>query len=140
MREELHSRIAAANWGGQVLVPGAMQPKEIAEWIGAADLLCLPSYSEGYPNVVVEALACGRPVVATEVGGIPELVNATNGRLVAPRDAIALHGALVEVLGRSWDHAALSAGSSRSWDDVARATLAVCQLACQGNPECEAAI
>jgi glycosyltransferase involved in cell wall biosynthesis len=132
MREELHARIAAAHCSERVHLPGAMQPKAIAEWIGAADLLCLPSYSEGYPNVVVEALASGRPVVATDVGGIPELVNDTNGRLVAPGDAVALQRALAQVLERSWDHQAIAATWSRSWDDVARATLAVCQLACQG--------
>ena len=45
-------------------------------WLGASDLLCLPSDSEGCPNVVKEALACGRPVVATTVGGIPEIFGA----------------------------------------------------------------
>jgi teichuronic acid biosynthesis glycosyltransferase TuaC len=132
MREELRAQVAAARWGDRVLMPGAMQPEAIAEWLGAANLLCLPSYSEGYPNVVIEALACGRPVVATEVGGIPEIVDATNGRLVPPRDASALRVALAETLGRPWDQQALAAPWSRSWDDVARATLVVCEQACRG--------
>jgi teichuronic acid biosynthesis glycosyltransferase TuaC len=131
MREELRAQVAAARWGDRVLMPGAMQPEAIAEWLGAANLLCLPSYSEGYPNVVIEALACGRPVVATEVGGIPEIVDATNGRLVPPRDASALRVALAETLGRRWDQQALAAPWSRSWDDVARATLVVCEQACR---------
>jgi teichuronic acid biosynthesis glycosyltransferase TuaC len=131
MREELRAQVAAARWGDRVLMPGAMQPEAIAEWLGAANLLCLPSYSEGYPNVVIEALACGRPVVATEVGGIPEIVDATNGRLVPPRDASALRVALAETLGRPWDQQALAAPWSRSWDDVARATLEVCEQACR---------
>ena len=42
--------------------------------MAAADLVTLPSYMEGCPNVVLEALACGRPVVATNVGGIPEIL------------------------------------------------------------------
>jgi teichuronic acid biosynthesis glycosyltransferase TuaC len=133
MRDEVHARVAAAPWGERVYLPGTMQPREIAEWIGAADLLCLPSYSEGYPNVVVEALASGRPVVATDVGGIPEIINIHNGRLVVPRDPLALRNALAEVLERSWDHAALAAAWSRSWDDVAQATLAVCELARRGR-------
>ena len=41
--------------------------------MAAADVITLPSYMEGCPNVVLEALACGRPVVATNVGGIPEI-------------------------------------------------------------------
>jgi teichuronic acid biosynthesis glycosyltransferase TuaC len=130
MREELHDRIAIAPWATNVHLPGAMQPEAVAEWIGAADMLCLPSYSEGYPNVIVEALASGRPVVATDVGGIPELVNSANGRLVPPRDVGALQQALSSVLRLEWDQQVIAAAWSRSWDDAARATLAVCQRAC----------
>jgi teichuronic acid biosynthesis glycosyltransferase TuaC len=130
MREELQAQVAAAAWGRHVLLPGAMQPEAIAEWLSAGDLLCLPSYSEGYPNVVLESLACGRPVVATNVGGIPEIIDATNGRLVAPRDSAGLQAALAATLAGRWDQQALAAPWSRSWDDVARATLAVCEQAC----------
>jgi len=74
---------------------------------------------EGCPNVVLEALACGRPVVATSVGGIPEIMSDGCGRLVPPRDAAALAQALVAVLDTTWDAAAISAQWSRSWSDVA---------------------
>lgn len=61
--------------------------------------LVLPSREEGLPNVVLEALAHGRPVVATPVGAIPELVtDAENGRLVPVGDAVALRRALEELL------------------------------------------
>jgi teichuronic acid biosynthesis glycosyltransferase TuaC len=129
MSGELQHRIASSTWGTKVHLPGAMQPEHVAQWINAADVLCLPSYSEGYPNVVVEALACGRPVVATHVGGTPELVNATNGLLVAPRDPVALGQALATALTTEWSHEAIAASWSRSWNDVALATLAVCQEA-----------
>jgi teichuronic acid biosynthesis glycosyltransferase TuaC len=129
MREEVHARVAALQYRDRVTLPGPMQPAAIAEWMGAADLLCLPSYSEGYPNVVVEALASGRPVVATNVGGIPELVNADNGSLVPARDAVALQRGLLSVLERSWSQRGISSSWSRSWTEVARLTLAVCELA-----------
>jgi teichuronic acid biosynthesis glycosyltransferase TuaC len=129
MQDELQKRIATSTWGPKVHLPGAMQPEAVSEWINAADTLCLPSYSEGYPNVVVEALACGRPVVATQVGGTPELVNETNGLLVAPRDHAALQQALAAALQRQWNHEAIAASWSRSWNDVALATFAVCQKA-----------
>jgi teichuronic acid biosynthesis glycosyltransferase TuaC len=63
-------------WGleGQVFLPGARPHPEVAEWIGAADVFVLASHNEGLPNVVLEAMACGRPVVATRVGGVPEAV------------------------------------------------------------------
>jgi teichuronic acid biosynthesis glycosyltransferase TuaC len=68
-------------------------------------------------------------VVASNVGGIPELIDAENGCLITPRDISGLQRGLQQVLQRSWNHAALSATWSRSWSDVARATLAVCELA-----------
>ena len=129
MREELRAMVTASPWRSRVHLPGALPPEAVAELINAADLLCLPSYSEGYPNVVVEALACGRPVVSTDVGGTPELVNAGNGMLVPPRNVAALQQALAACLRREWDQQSIAAAWSRDWDDVARATLAVCQQA-----------
>jgi teichuronic acid biosynthesis glycosyltransferase TuaC len=81
----------------------------------------LPSYREGCPNVVIEALASGRPVVASNVGGIPELMDARSGRLVPAMDAKALKVALDEVLAETWDAAEISGRHSRSWSDVADA-------------------
>jgi glycosyltransferase involved in cell wall biosynthesis len=63
--------------------------------MAAADILVLPSLSEGRPNVVLEAHACGLPVVATNVGGTPELLeDGVNGLLVPVGDSDALAGAL----------------------------------------------
>jgi glycosyltransferase involved in cell wall biosynthesis len=93
---------------------------EVARWMSAADLVTLPSYREGCPNVVIEALAAGRPVVATEVGGIPELMDATCGRLVPPQDVTALAQALDETLAQGWSAAEIAARHARSWGDVAR--------------------
>jgi teichuronic acid biosynthesis glycosyltransferase TuaC len=92
---------------------------DVAVWMAAADVATLPSYMEGCPNVVLEALACGRPVVATRVGGIPEIMDDTCGCQVPPRDAQALAQGLSSVLERTWDAAEISASHSRSWDSVA---------------------
>ena len=97
----------------------AVQTDGVAEWMGAADLVTLPSYKEGCPNVVIEALASGRPVVATDVGGIPELMDDASGRLVPPQDIQALADALQEVLAREWNANELASRHTRSWRDVA---------------------
>jgi teichuronic acid biosynthesis glycosyltransferase TuaC len=133
MKDRLHELIQAAGLAQRVQVPGGMEPEGVARWIRACDVLTLPSWSEGYPNVVVEALACGRPVVATDVGGTREIVNAENGILIEPRDAAGLASALTQALDRPWNHAAIAAAMKRSWDDVARETLAVCAATVQAS-------
>lgn len=100
------------------LVPSVPTDK-VAQWMAASNLITLPSYNEGCPNVVVEALAAGRPVVATNVGGIPELMDSTCGRMVPPRDVPALTAALDQVLQSAWDAEAISASRGRGWDNVA---------------------
>jgi glycosyltransferase involved in cell wall biosynthesis len=128
--DALARRAAAAGMEGRVILPGRRDAAGIAQWMRAADVFCLPSYSEGCPNVVVEALACGRPLVATNVGGIPELVNEASGLLVPPRDAGALRGALDAALSKQWDSAGIARTSTRSWDAVAAETLALCRQVC----------
>jgi len=123
----LARQIEASGLGDRVYTPGAVTPAEVAQWISASNLLCLPSHSEGYPNVLVEALASGVPVVATDVGGTREIVDERSGVVVPVRDEAALAQALTQVLDRPWDPAALSARFGRSWEDVARSTLAVCE-------------
>lgn len=128
LRPELDSRIAALQ-APRVRLVGPQAPAQVAQWMAAADVVALPSYSEGHPNVLVEALACGRPVVGTRVGGIPEVVDAACGRLVPPRDAAALAEALRETLAGDWDEALLAARFSRSWARVAEDTLRACEEA-----------
>jgi glycosyltransferase involved in cell wall biosynthesis len=101
---------------------------EVAVWMAAADVFTLPSYMEGCPNVVLEALACGRPVVATNVGGIPEIMDDDCGQLVPPRDAPALARGLASALDRTWDAEAISSRRSRSWGDVAREQLDIFEM------------
>lgn len=65
--------------------------------LAAADLVVHPSHVDAFPTALLEALAAGRPILATTVGGIPEIVTPDVGVLVAPRDPAALAGALTEL-------------------------------------------
>jgi len=72
--------------------------------MNAGDVFCLPSHKEGLPTVLLEALACGTPIVATSVGGIPEIVaDGQVGRLVRSRDPSEMAACIEEVMETRWD-------------------------------------
>jgi len=80
----LRSEIDHAGLSANVHIVGAVAHSMLPVWINAADCLCLPSYSEGVPNVLLEAMACRTNIVATNVGGIPEIVQYPEMCLVDP--------------------------------------------------------
>lgn len=127
MKPVLQELIEQNKLQGRVHLPGGQPPDKVAEWVCASDVLTLPSWSEGYPNVVVEGVACGRPVVATDVGGTREILNDSNGILIPPKDPQRLQQALAQALSRSWNHAEIARAILRTWDDVAAETLQVCE-------------
>jgi teichuronic acid biosynthesis glycosyltransferase TuaC len=129
MGAELRQEEESSRQTGRFRLLGPRRSPEISKWLAASDLLCLPSHSEGCPNVVLEALACGRPVVATRVGGIPEILPPEAGVLVAPRDPDALAAGLTAALEREWDYGRIAAEQSRSWHQVADETFQVCEEA-----------
>lgn len=117
-------RAAIAERGrGRVTFLGSRAPDEVAACYRACDLLVLPSEREGWPNVVTEALASGLRVVATAVGGIPEIFDEPGpgvsplGALVPPGDAPAFAAAIAAVLAVPPDPAAVRGFAARySWD------------------------
>jgi glycosyltransferase involved in cell wall biosynthesis len=120
---EVAATVQALGLSKTVRLAGRQLHTEVPYWISAADVFCLPSYMEGCPNVVLEALASGRGVVATRVGGIPELVrDGETGVLVPPGDVEALAEGLASALGTPWDAERQRANVQYlSWDGVAAA-------------------
>jgi glycosyltransferase involved in cell wall biosynthesis len=99
LREELEAQTKKLGVTDQILFLGEKQPEEIPLYYNAADCLVLCSLSEGMPNVVLEAFASNVPVIATKVGGIPELIDdGVNGFLVPSKDSNALARQLVRLL------------------------------------------
>jgi len=127
LAQALQERARLTEFAQHFLFPGPACSARVARWLAAADLFCLPSHSEGCPNVVVEALACGRPVVATSVGGIPEMVDGASGMLVPPGDVDSLATAIQQALARSWDAESISRRASRTWAQVGQETWNACR-------------
>jgi teichuronic acid biosynthesis glycosyltransferase TuaC len=131
----LRSKAKHLSLGNRIFLKGACSSQEVAHWLAAANVLALPSYNEGYPNVVIEALSCGRPVIATNVGGILELVNEESGILIPPRDARAVARAIEKAMDWRWDEHSIAEQFRRGWDEAADELLQVCELALQQRRE-----
>lgn len=110
---------------GRVVAPGALPGEQVAHWIAAADAVTLPSHHEGTPNVLLEALSSGRPVVSTRVGGIPDLISEPKyGELVDPEDIAALSLAYEKVLSSEYPVSELTTNPVlMSWDEHATRLL-----------------
>ena len=79
-------------------LPGSQQQSRLADWYRAADIIALPSLSEGIPNVLLEAICCGKSFVASRVGGIPEIADPLCDRLVSPDSPKKLADAISSML------------------------------------------
>jgi teichuronic acid biosynthesis glycosyltransferase TuaC len=125
----IRSEVSSLGLQESVSFLGHVEPEMLAELMCAADVFCLASSREGWPNVVHEAMSCGTPVVATDVGAIPEMIPSEDYGLIVPvNDGAALAGALHRALLRQWDRAAIAAhGQSRSWAEVAREVVSELQ-------------
>jgi teichuronic acid biosynthesis glycosyltransferase TuaC len=99
----------------------ALPQPVLAELLSEASVLCLASTREGWPNVVNEALACGTPVVATDIGGVKDMIPSEDyGRIVAVNDQEDLNRSLAWALQKRFDRKRIAElGTSRSWTHVA---------------------
>jgi glycosyltransferase involved in cell wall biosynthesis len=109
--------------GVRVRLVGRQALSTIPTWMAAADIVVLPSHAEGTPNAVLEALACGRRVVASAVGGVPDLITRDElGTLVPPRDPGALGRALTLALRTPYaPRTVATLGARGGWDASAAA-------------------
>lgn len=136
-RQLPHADVIFVGTGSEPVTPsrcvGARPHDEIPVWMNACDVLCLPSLDEGMPNVALEALACGLPVVASRVGGVPEIIqDGVNGLTVPPGDGSALAEALRAALTNAWDKTRICASvAAFDWEVNARTVLGVLEKIAQ---------
>ncbi|OQY16433.1 MAG: glycosyl transferase family 1 [Desulfobacteraceae bacterium 4572_35.1] len=106
----------------RLILPGPQPYDKIPLYFSAADASVLASYREGCPNVVLESLATGTPVIATDVGAVPDILPVPAvGRIVEPQKVDPLRDAMAEVLNQQWDaEVVVRASGVRSWTQVAK--------------------
>jgi glycosyltransferase involved in cell wall biosynthesis len=114
MRTRLEQTIRTKKLEDCVHLHGCLSNEQLPDWYRAADVFVLPSYSEGVPNVLLEAAACGTPFIASRVGGIPEIAALGVSRLVPAGDAVQLAEALGDFLKGVLPPRAADAPSVRS--------------------------
>lgn len=117
--ERLRNLASGLGIGGRVHFTGALSPEELPWPLSAADLFVLATRNEGWANVILESMACGTPVVATDVGGNREVIaNDSVGTIVPFGDAKALRAAIAEGLRRTWDRDTIRAyAEANDWEE-----------------------
>ena len=106
---------------------GRVDQDDLADCYSAADILVLPSSREGWPNVLLESMACGTPVVATAVGGIPEILTSPSvGRLMQKRTAMDLVKAVTDLWGHLPDRSMVQQRAEQcGWQKTTQAQIAL---------------
>lgn len=119
--EKLRAVAAEVGVKNRLILPGPQPYERMPLYSSAADASVLASYREGCPNAVLESLACGTPVVASDVGAVRDILPEPDvGRIVRPQEIGQLREALVEVLDRQWNpEEVVRTSGVKSWDEVA---------------------
>ncbi|WP_319586810.1 glycosyltransferase [uncultured Desulfobulbus sp.] len=134
-RERLEIYIKENDLERNVFLLGNVPHDRVHLWMSAADIFVLPSLWEGAPVVIGEAFACGLPVVASEVGGIPDLiVNDRLGLLFTPDSVSSLESALRLALEKNWDRNYIRRhGLNFSWEKIAHNFINIFDKICLGS-------
>ena len=122
IKHELVEQIEKYGLQDSVRFEPPKQNEELYEWYNLADVFCLASSREGWPNVILEALACEVPVVASNVWGIPEIFgNDTNIGLLVERTPELMAQGLKKALNKKWDKTYIRKfAEARTWDKTAQ--------------------
>ncbi len=124
-KPELETLVEKLSLNEYVLFAGNVPHHDICKWINTSDFFCLATSNEGWANVLLEALACGKPVVTTDVGGNAEVIkNSDFGILVHPEDKEGLEKALLNAFEKEWeDEKLIDYACQNSWDKAAKLIL-----------------
>jgi len=125
-RSYIEQKIAQMSLNRHVTLVGERPNSELRIWYSAADVFCLASSREGWANVIMESLACGTPVVATNVWGAPEILTSPDFGILVERNPESIAAGLIEALNRQLDRNQIREHiAEQTWDLVAREVHAI---------------
>jgi glycosyltransferase involved in cell wall biosynthesis len=139
-------RVGKSDLRGRAVFLGHVSDNELADAYAAAEIVLLPSLSETFPLSLLDAMAWGKPVVATDVGGIAQVVrNGENGLLIPPADQDALARSLARLLGNSEERARLGQCAAETveryrWENVLDRYETICRHMTEGRAEKRASV
>ncbi len=134
LRKELEKQVSLVNLDEHVRLAGDVPHRELYLWYSAADVFCLASSREGWPNVLLESLACGTPVVATEVWGVPEIIRSDHIGLLTERSEVTIAEGIFRALHRPWSaEAIIQYAREHTWDRAAVAILRLFESVLRGE-------
>jgi len=121
-KDQIKKLVISSGLAKRVQFKEEMPYDKMPALMNSSDIFCLPSIREGWPNVVMEALGCGIPVVASEVGGVPEILTSPEYGIMVPKQNYEeLANALMMAIKKPWNHNKIrSAVRNRTWDNVAQ--------------------
>jgi teichuronic acid biosynthesis glycosyltransferase TuaC len=133
--QQLTEKSRALGIADRVQFVGSRPHEELQYWFSAADVSCLISQREGCPNAVAESLACGCPVIGSDIPGIQELICNQQLGILVLRDSSAVAKALETAFAKRWDREAISDSmAGKTWTQVARQVETVFLQALQVTP------
>jgi len=136
LKQDLLTQAQGYGISQKVTFLGKKPHHEIPLWMNAANLFCLPSIREGRPNVLMEALACGTPAVASDVGSVSEIIQEGNGRMALPGDPESFRLQILACLNRKWERNAIrKTVGGYTWDECAAGYLTVFQQVLQKHTD-----
>ena len=102
-RHSLQGLVRSLGLEERVSFVGGVPHEDLYLWYSAADVFCLASGREGWPNVLLEAMACSKPVVATSVGGIPEIVSSEEFGVLVKRNEMEIARGILQAISKEWN-------------------------------------
>ena len=129
-RRELELLTSSLGLADCVHFCGEVAHYQLHVWYSAADIFCLASSREGWPNVILESMACGTPVVATNVWGNPEIIQSDQVGLLTERNEHLIARTLLKGLNTEWEAATIREyACQHTWDRAAQSVLDVFRIA-----------